>query len=195
MEEKFYYPYCHINYRTFNENCPRTKPAADNLISSKDGQVFVRPMWRMEILGKYYGISIHEYDDNTNYELYDEKLCSCRNDEEEEECHSSYCYPDTFEYYFERLAEIAAYVGCERAEIKCLIKSLIIRYRFYKVKSIKHFPFEEFNQLYTRLTSSKDLEQLRVAERLSRYHAKQLEMFLCGDVQEKIRQVNWVEED
>ncbi len=195
MENTFYYPYYQVNYRTFNGNCPYNEPVVNNLISTKDGKTIVQPMWRMEILGKHFGINIGEYEDNTNWEYYDEVMWQLDSKEARAEFHSENYDPDTFEDYFERLAEIAAWVGCERAEIKCLVKSLIMRYRFNKVRSITDFPFEAFNKLYNRLTSSKDLEQLRVAERLSRYHIKKLEKFLQHDVSDKIMRVDWVEEE
>ncbi|MFI3239759.1 MAG: hypothetical protein R3Y22_04140 [Bacteroidales bacterium] len=195
MENTLYYPYYEVNYRTFNYNCPYTETRANNLISTKDGQIIVQPMWRMEILGKHFGINIGEYEDNTNYEYYDEVMCQLNTREEREEFRNENYHTDRFDDYFERLAEIAAWVGCERAEIKCLVKSLINKYSFDKVREITDFPFEAFNKLYNRLISSKDIDQLRVAERISRYHIKELERFLRCDVGDKIMRVDWVEEE
>lgn len=195
MENTFHYPYYQINYRTFNGNCPYNEPIANNLISTKDGKTIVQPMWRMEILGKHFGINIGEYEDNTNYEYYDEVMCQLNTREEREEFRNENYHTDRFDDYFERLAEIAAWVGCERAEIKCLVKSLINKYSFDKVREITDFPFEAFNKLYNRLISSKDIDQLRVAERISRYHIKELERFLRCDVGDKIMRVDWVEEE
>ncbi len=194
--EKFFsgYPYYQVNYTTFNENSPSNERSADNLISTKDGQIMVLPMWRMEMLGKYYGICIHEYDADINWEYYDEVIWQIDSAEEREKFRSENYKPDTYDDYFERLAEVAAEVGSLRAEIKCLVKSLILKYRSNRIKNISDFPHAAFTKLYNRLISSKNIEQLRVAERLSRYHIKKLQEFLQYDIREKIVRVNWIEE-
>ncbi|MFR9575892.1 MAG: hypothetical protein SNI54_01505 [Rikenellaceae bacterium] len=150
----------------------------------------------MQLLGELHsGLWVLSYDDHTNWEYYDEVLWQIDSKEEREEFRRENLELDTYDDYFEELAAIAVEIGCERAEIKCLAKSLILKYRFNRVRDITDFPFDAFKKLYNRLISSKDLEQLRVAERLSRYHIKQLEQFLQSDVREKICRVDWVEED
>ncbi|MFR9539994.1 MAG: hypothetical protein SNI49_07535 [Rikenellaceae bacterium] len=168
----------------------------EKLLIVKNDKIIVQGMWRMQLLGELHsGLWVLSYDDHTNWEYYDEVLWQIDSKEEREEFRRENLELDTYDDYFEELAAIAVEIGCERAEIKCLAKSLILKYRFNRVRDITDFPFDAFKKLYNRLISSKDLEQLRVAERLSRYHIKQLEQFLQSDVREKICRVDWVEED
>ncbi len=176
--KQIYFP---IDYRTFNDNRPN-KEMDVKLISTKYGEITTQPMWRMEILAKYYGINIYNYDNSDDQRYYEGMMCALNLKEECEVNREGDFYHDRYDQYFQHLAQIAAEVGDERAEIKCLIKSLIMKYRF--VDHITTFPHESFKQLYIRLTTSRDMDQLRVAERLSRHHAKELASFLKWSVKD-----------
>lgn len=195
LYRQFYWPF-KIIYSYYQDTHFAKGDEFEKLFIVRDNKIIVQGMWRMQLLGELYSkLWVLSYDDNTNWEYYDEVLWQIDSEEEREEFRCENLELDTYDDYFEELAGIAAEVGCERAEIKCLAKSLILKYRFNRVRNIEDFPFEAFNKLYNRLISSKDLEQLRVAERLSRYHVKQLNEFLLGDVRKKICRVNWIEED
>ncbi len=162
-----------IDNRTFNENCPTEIDPQIKLLSTKDGEVIVQPMWRMELLAKFYGVNIYHYDDSRDQRYYDELLCCLGLKESRELADIEDIYPDNYELYFEHLAQVAAQVGAQRAEIKCLIKSLILKY--YKYKGLFRFPHKEFVKIYRRLIESDDSECLRVARRLSRLHVRVFE--------------------
>lgn len=167
----------------------------EKLLTVKDDQVIVQGMWRMQLLGELHsGLWAVSYQDHTNWEYLDEVLWQFDSREEREEFRNENLNLDTYDIYFEELAAVAAEIGSERAEIKCLIKSLLLKYRCDRVRDIIEFPFVPFNKLYNRLVQSKDIEQLRVAERLSRYHIRRLEQFLRYDLEGKIRRAEWTDE-
>ncbi len=157
----------------------------EKLMVVKNGKIEVPGMWRMQLLGELLrGLKAHHYDDYTNWEYYHEVMWQIDSAEQRDEFRREHLNPDTYDRYFEDLAEVAAKIGCERAEIKCLIKAQILRYNH--VWDIEDFPNWDFSIIYQRLISSKDLEQLRAAERLSRYHIKQFEKFLNWKTKERI---------
>ncbi len=165
----------------------------EKLLTVRGDEIIVQAMWRMQIIGELHSeLQVYTYNDPTNWEYYYEVLYQIDSMEDREKYDRENYRTDTYDDYFEKLADVAADIGCERAEIKCLVKSLLLKYRFNKFRNITDFPIEPFNKLYSRLIASKDIEQLRVAERLSRYHVGQLEKFLQNEVQDKIYRVSWV---
>ncbi len=185
--ENFIETYCVHDLHTYNDNYPYDIEAPIKIISTKEDNLEVKTMLQMEMIAKSYGVNFLEYRDHTNYELLDEMTWMCNTREERDRFHCAYYDPSNYELYYEQLAIIAEEIGCERAQIKCMIKSLLHKYA--KVEYITQFPHREFNELYSRFIISKDIEQLRVAERLCRYHIQQYERFLRDDVDWKFEQV------
>lgn len=171
MEEKFNYYRCYR--RTyFNEYHSEyyyiDGAKSEQILSINSGVVEIKSMWRMQVLGEIYGVNISDYEDDTNHELYDEMLWSCTTDEEKEYVDRKYCFSDSFEWYYERLAEVASSVGCERMEIKCLIKALIIEFNKGRISwtSIQ----DDFEKIYKRLAASKNSDYRRAANKLAEYY-------------------------
>ncbi len=174
------------SYKTFNDNIPTSEKQESRIMSVEDGKISLQPMWRMEMFGKYYGIDIYQYEDDTNYEYYDEVLWQLPTEQQRRKFRKENYHPDTFDDYYEDLALIAQEVGDERSEIKCLIKSLLNKYRLDTAGDFHEFPHKPFNKLYYRLTESKDIDQIRAAQRLARYHIDKLNCFLQNKAQSKI---------
>ncbi|MFR9524303.1 MAG: hypothetical protein SNH94_07000 [Rikenellaceae bacterium] len=195
MEEQTFNYYALLHYRTFNNNCLYKGAEPNKLFTTKDDQINIQPLWRMEQLAKYYGVNICDYDDQTSWEYYDEVMWQIDSKEEREKFREENLHLDTYDDYFEEVARVAAEIGAERAEIKCLIKSLMLKYRLNRIGNITEFPHEPFTKLYNRLVSSKDLEQILVAERLARHHIRELEMYIWCNTTDKKMQAGWVERE
>lgn len=162
-----------------------TEKPVKKLFTSKDGNLVVNTILQMELLGATYGIDAWLYRDDTNDELYDEMMWSCNNEEEMEACRSRYCKFDSYDDYFEELAEIAGSIGCERMKLKCLIKSLLLKYQ--RADKLLCFPYKEFDKLFFTLVESKNLDYLKVAEKLSRYHAERHSEYVSFGLLDEVR--------
>lgn len=158
--------------RTYNNNCNFLKNRTNKLISTKDGEIAIQPLWRMELFGRAYGIDIEDYAYNKSWESYYELLWSSGSRVQRERFHKKHHKHGNYSLYFEELAKVAYEIGCERTEIKCLIKSLIIKFKEFRVHGL--IPYYEIDKLLVRLEKSGNKDLLRVADRLSRYFYDQL---------------------
>ena len=107
----------------------------------------------MQVIGEMHGIKIFEYE--AGYSEY--------------ELETGRYTPDTLDYYFEELADLAAWYGCESMELKCLTKALFWKYEL--VKSADSLPQRKFHSLYVRLYQ---LGYKKCAKWLLQYHRKKL---------------------
>ncbi len=122
----------------------------------------------MQLIGEFYGLSFFDYRDTTNWELYSEKYFQSSDDQEREEIDLNYLEPDSYDEYFYELSQVAAQIGCKTMELKCLAKSLMLKYR--RVKHIYELPLKEYHLLCVRLI---DEGYLRAARRLEWFHHRE----------------------
>ena len=147
----YFNKYHYDNYRDDN--------TSTKILSANSSQVRISTLWQMQVLGEAHGINIIEHESGySEYELESGKYT-----------------PDTLDKYFEELAYLAAWYGCETMELKCLIKALFWKYEL--AKSAELLPLTELQSLYVRLSES---DYRKCAKWLLQYHCKRL-----GEIFEK----------
>ncbi len=154
MENKFYYEKSNTN------------GSAEKLITVKNGEVVVQPMWRAQLIAKQlFNVDTREYEDNTNWELLDEMLWQTDNKEEREEVYNQYYQPDSLDIYFERVAECMEEIGAYKMALKCKVKSLLLKYN--NLTNQYDIPLDNLKIIYHELI---EFGYERAATRLNNYH-------------------------
>lgn len=161
MENKFYYKQSSTN------------GLSEKLITVKNGEVVVQPMWRAQLIAEQlFNVDIREYEDDTNWELLDEMLWQTNNKEERDEVYDLYYQPDSYDEYFERVAECMEEIGAYKMALKCKIKSLLLKYR--NLTNQYDIPLDDLKIIHQELI---DLGYERAATRLINYR---LEVVACA---------------
>ena len=114
----------------------------------------ISTLWKMQAIGEMHGVNILEYD-NSGYTDLDIERGNFTS--------------DTLDEYFEELAHLAAWYGCEAMELKCLTKALFWKYEL--AESADSLPQRELQSLYVRLSHA---GYKKCGEWLLQYHCKKL---------------------